>query len=84
MLGAARIGERELLALGAEIGWDTLHAHEREWFDYSETAHGRRRSARCRPARVTRTQHARPVPGTPGGGRSPIKVTVDGRRRTPQ
>ena len=36
MVGAARIGERELTALGAEIGWDTLEAHARDWFDYSE------------------------------------------------
>src|SRR5262245_58965172 len=36
LIGAARIGERELLALGAEAGWETLEAHAREWFDYSE------------------------------------------------
>ena len=36
MVGAARIGERELLTLGRELGWDTLQAYEREFFDYSE------------------------------------------------
>jgi N-methylhydantoinase B len=36
MVGAARIGERELLALAQEVGWDTLDAHAREFFDYSE------------------------------------------------
>lgn len=36
MVGAARIGERELLALGEELGWDNLHAYERDYFDYSE------------------------------------------------
>jgi N-methylhydantoinase B len=36
MIGAARIGERELLALGDEVGWDALAAHARDWFDYSE------------------------------------------------
>lgn len=36
MLAAARIGERELLALGEEIGWDSLQAYVGEWFDYSE------------------------------------------------
>jgi N-methylhydantoinase B len=35
-IGAARIGERELLALGAEIGWAALLAFVEEWFDYSE------------------------------------------------
>jgi N-methylhydantoinase B len=36
MLGAALIGERELLALGKEAGWDLLEAFTRQWFDYSE------------------------------------------------
>jgi N-methylhydantoinase B len=36
MIGAARIGERELLLLGEEIGWDDLHAFAAQWFDYSE------------------------------------------------
>jgi N-methylhydantoinase B len=36
MLGAVRIGERELLALGAEIGWDNLHSFAWEWLNYSE------------------------------------------------
>jgi N-methylhydantoinase B len=33
MLGAALIGERELLALGREAGWDLLDAFARQWFD---------------------------------------------------
>lgn len=36
MLGAARIGEQEILKLAAEFGWDMLHAFEQQWFDYSE------------------------------------------------
>lgn len=36
MVGAARIGERELMTLAAEVGWDTLDAHARDYFDYSE------------------------------------------------
>lgn len=36
MLGAALIGEREILALGKEAGWDMLEAFARQWFDYSE------------------------------------------------
>src|SRR3546814_6524035 len=36
MLGAARIGEREILDLAAEIGWDQLDAFRERWFDYSE------------------------------------------------
>src|SRR5258707_10870963 len=36
LIGAARVGERELLALGAEVGWGTLDRHARDWFDYSD------------------------------------------------
>jgi N-methylhydantoinase B len=36
MVGAARIGEREMLELGAEIGWQDFHAYTAAWFDYSE------------------------------------------------
>ena len=36
MLGSALIGEREILALGEEVGWDTLHAFTGQWFEYSE------------------------------------------------
>ena len=36
LLGAAGIGERELLELSGEDGWDALDAYERDWFDYSE------------------------------------------------
>ena len=36
MLGAARIGEREMLALGKEVGWDTLESFSAQWMDYSE------------------------------------------------
>lgn len=37
LLGSARVGEREVLALAAEIGWDRLEAYAAAWFDYSET-----------------------------------------------
>jgi N-methylhydantoinase B len=77
MIGAARIGERELLALGAELGWETLHAHEEEFFDYSEQ---RMIAAirRLKPGKgVHRSRHDH-FPGTPEEG-IPIqaKVTVD-------
>lgn len=73
MVGAARIGERELLALGQELGWDSLHAYERDYFDYSE----RRMVAAISsiPAgRVSQTSTHDPLPGMDGG--IPIKVTV--------
>lgn len=36
MVGAARIGEREVLSMAEEFGWETLHSFAKEWFDYSE------------------------------------------------
>lgn len=74
MVGAARIGERELSALGAEAGWDTLDAFAAAWLDYSE-----RRMAtavRALPAgAATRTSTHDPFPGTPAGG-IPVEATV--------
>jgi len=36
MIGSVRIGERELLELGSNVGWDVLEEFVPEWFDYSE------------------------------------------------
>ncbi len=36
MIGAARIGEQEILKLAEEFSWEVLHAFEAQWFDYSE------------------------------------------------
>jgi N-methylhydantoinase B len=36
MLGAGRTGERELLSLGQEQGWDKLSEFAEQWFEYSE------------------------------------------------
>lgn len=73
MVGAARIGERELLALGQELGWDSLHEYERDYFDYSE----RRMMAAIRriPAgRESQTSIHDPLPGMDEG--IPIRVEV--------
>jgi len=67
MIGAARIGERELLALGAEVGWDTLHAHEEQFFDYTEQ---RMIAAirRLKPGRGAHESRHDTFPGTPPDG----------------
>src|SRR5262249_52628315 len=73
-LGAARIGERELLELGREVGWDTLAAYARQWFSYSESR--MIEAIRRIPAgTVTRTSRHDPIPGVPAEGIE-IKVTV--------
>lgn len=76
-LGAARIGERELLALGREVGWDRLEDYAVAWMDYSEE---RMRSAirKLQAGTVSRVSWHDPMPNTPAEG-IPIKasVTVD-------
>ena len=74
MVGAARIGERELLALGEELGWDNLHAYEQDYFDYSE----KRMVTALRgipEGMVTRISIHDPLPGMDVQG-IPIRVDV--------
>ena len=73
-LGAARIGERELLALGAEVGWETLEDYTGAWFGYSEE---RMISAirRLPSGRATAVSVHDPFPGTPPDGVA-IRTTV--------
>ena len=76
-VGAARIGERELLSLGEETGWDRLDDYRHAWFDYSE----QRMAAAIRQlpdgsANATCTHD--PFPGTPPEGVAvTVKVTVE-------
>jgi N-methylhydantoinase B len=74
LLGAVRVGERRLLELGAEVGWETLAEYSQEWFDYSEQ---RMRAALARlPAGQIVAEGAHdPFPGVPNG--IPVKVAVE-------
>lgn len=74
LIGAARVGERELLALGEEIGWDSLIEHGKSWFDYSE----QRMCAAIRKlpmARVFAQNFHDPMAGMHDG--IPLKVAVE-------
>jgi N-methylhydantoinase B len=73
-LGAARVGEREILALAQEIGWNRLEALVEAWFDYSERR--MRKAIAALPAGKAQghTLHD-PFPGTPVEG-IPIHVSV--------
>ncbi len=77
MLGAALIGEREIQALGDEIGWSTLRAFSRQWLDYSE----RRmiEAVRAMPGGTATARSAHdPIPGTPPDGiEIASTVTID-------
>jgi N-methylhydantoinase B len=76
VLGAARIGERQLLALGEELGWDRLARFTEAWFDYAEERMVG--AIRRLPAGeiVVETAHD-PFPGVPDGIPLRIRVTVD-------
>ncbi len=67
MIGAARIGEQEVLAMAAEFGWEALHAFTGMWFDYSENL--MREAIRKIPAGEVWAESTHdPVPGTPPEG----------------
>jgi N-methylhydantoinase B len=75
-LGAVRIAERELLALGEEVGWETLDRYAEAWFDYSE---GKMIEAirRLKSGKVTTRAAHDPVPGLPNGISIKVEVEVD-------
>lgn len=75
MLGAARIGEREILDLAAEIGWDQLDAFEKRWFDYSEQAMIDA-IAKLPCGKISAQSTHDPIPGTPPEGIT-IKAEVE-------
>jgi len=74
MAGAARIGEQELLNLGAELGWEALETFQEEWLLYSERR--MREAIRKLPGgSMTRVSCHDPFPGTPPEG-IPVRVKV--------
>jgi N-methylhydantoinase B len=76
MVGAARIGERELLAAGRECGWEVFHRYTVDWFDYSEQRMGA--AIRSLPGGRITTRNAHdplPLPGMENG--VALQVTVD-------
>jgi N-methylhydantoinase B len=77
MLGAALIGERELLALSGEVGWDILHAFTKQWFDYSEKRMADAIKDVPKGYASAQSTHDA-IPGTPEEGINVTsKVTVD-------
>ncbi|TIU71855.1 MAG: hydantoinase B/oxoprolinase family protein [Mesorhizobium sp.] len=67
MIGSARIGEREILALGAEVGWEKLKAFCGQWFDYSESRMAARLEQVPEGIASASSTHD-PIPGTPPEG----------------
>jgi N-methylhydantoinase B len=81
LLGAARIGERLLLELAEEVGWDALDEYVREWLDYSE----QRMSMALRrlpTASASAVSVHDPFPGVPDGVPVKASLAVDGEAGT--
>lgn len=74
MLGAARIGEREILSFAGEAGWPTLHAFTRQWLDYSAMRMAQTVARLPEGSSVATSIHD-PFPGTDTGG-VPITARV--------
>jgi N-methylhydantoinase B len=78
MIGAARVGEREMLRIGEEVGWDVFDRYVADWLDYSEERI--RATIRTLPA-GRRTGHdihdAVPLPGVEDGVQMEVTVEVD-------
>ena len=73
-LGAARIGERETMSFGNEVGWDTLAQFAEQWFDYSEQL--MIAAVRKMPGgRAVTTSMHDPFPNAEDG--IPVKIVVD-------
>jgi N-methylhydantoinase B len=72
MVGAARVGEREILAMAEEFGWDTLYAFTLEWLNYSERL--MIAAIKKMPSgQVAVSNIHDPLPGTPSEG---VKITA--------
>ena len=67
-LGAARVGEREILALGREVGWDLLAAYTKRVVRLQREADDRGRPRHAQ-GQGHADEHPRPVPRHAGRGR---------------
>ena len=74
MIGAVRIGERELIKMGKEIGWKKLEKFVEVWFNYSEKRM-RETIKKIPSGNVTITTKHDPFPNLPKEGLE-IKVNV--------
>lgn len=74
LLGAVRLGERRLVELGNEIGWEALDEFVVEWLDYSESMMVEAINALPAGTFRAKTEHD-PYPGAPDG--VPIQAGIE-------
>ena len=82
MIGAARIGEREVLQLGREMGWDQLDVFVNRWLDYSEQRMAEA-IAQLPPGKRIATSTNDAIAGTPDEGiviKAEVEVLADENR----
>ena len=80
LLGAVRVGERRMLELGQELGWDELDTFVRDWLDYSE-AIMRGVIGRLPSGLITLASQHDPFPGVPDGVRVQATISVDSKQQ---
>ena len=81
LVGSARVGERRMLELGAEVGWEVLADYTAAWFDYSEKRMVD--AIRSLPSgTVTGTSVHDPFPNVPDGVPITAVVRVDASAAT--
>jgi N-methylhydantoinase B len=79
MIGAARIGEREIIQISKEYGWNTLHEFTDEWFNYSEKRMISAIKKLPNGSSQAKSTHD-PVPGTPKNGiEVKVKLKIDAK-----
>jgi N-methylhydantoinase B len=80
LMGAVRVGERRMLELGDDIGWDELNTFVPDWFDYSESAMSEVIGGLPSGRIAVVSQHD-PFPGVPEGVAVRATVEVDSTAR---
>ena len=73
LVGSARIGERQMLALGEELGWDTLREFATEWLNYSERMMAEAIGKLPSGQTTVETRHD-PIPGLEDG--IPVRASI--------
>ena len=76
LLGAVRVGERRMLELGQELGWNQLETFVRDWLDYSQSIM-KGVIRRLPKGSITLASQHDPFPGVPDGVRVEATISVD-------
>lgn len=76
LLGAVRVGERRMLELGQELGWNELDTFVHDWFEYSESIM-RSVISRLPTGTITVASQHDPFPGVPDGVRVEATISID-------